>query len=1160
MKSPYIAKGPVLLMKKTGLKLFLSFLITALAYSTPAQASPEGILDKKITLIADQKEMRDVLKEISRMVEVKFVYSSQKVPVRKKVSVLATNQSVKDVLDRLLDPLNLIYYVSGNQVVLMQKTDREEMMVKLNDMVNNGPSNQGAYYFKPITGKVTNDKGEALQGVSVVVKGTSRGTVTNAEGVFTLEAEPGETLEFSMVGYTAYSVKVGAEANVTVSLQPDISNLGELVVIGYGTQKRRAVTGAVSTVTGKTLNELPVISVQQALQGRVAGLQVTNNGSPGTEPIVRIRGISSISFASGPLYIIDGFPTGDMSTVDVRDIESVDVLKDASAAAIYGSRATSGVIMITTRRGRRDGKVKVTLDSYIGTQKTTKRLDLLNTAEYLQYERAINGAAGIAKPGRLEQANFNQPIYNGTSQTYAQTNTDWQDAYFREGMITQHNIGLSAGNEVSRFYGSAGYLKQEGIAPAVNFERFNFRLNSEHQISQRFTFGQNLYMGYSNQGYDNNEQQARTNLVNVIRQLPYMPVYDPNTTSGFRSANNSFDGADPTNPVLDAEVRNPGNRKTLKVLGTAFLEVKFTDWLKFRSIFGVDYANTLDYRFSPIFESGGAVNGSSATVASITNNRSISTVKLFTEQLTFNKSFGDHNVNFIAVYEQQGQVFLQENASGNQSSNELRVLNNASNIALSTTRNENLIMSFIGRLNYDFNDKYLVSVAVRRDGLSVWAPGKKWATFPSASLGWRIDQEKFMERFKNVSELKLRVGYGITGLNGTVLGNYPWQVSVDGNNTIYPFNNSTTGSITTYGSSINSLGNKDLEWELTKQMNVGLDAGFLRNKITVSAEYFKRQTDNLILRVPIPPSLGYTNATVLQNIADMQNTGFELQIGYNERSKEFKWNVSGNISFIKNKVNELAPSVKGIEAGADQDFGSYNITRTAPGQAIQSFYGWIIDGIFQTSAEVTNSPFQKAATAPGDLKFRDINKDNVIDENDRVFLGSYLPKFTYGLNYGASYKNFDLSLFFQGVQGNKIFNASRIISEGMVRLFGSSTEVLKAWTPTNTNTSVPRAISGDPNQNARPSGRWLEDGSFLRLKNLAIGYSIPESSLQNLTKGAVSSFRVYVSSQNLFTFTKYKGYDPEVGNRTPGTSLTYGIDFAVYPQPRSFQVGVQVGF
>lgn len=1159
MKSPYIAKGPVLLLKKTGLKLFLSFLITTLAYSMPAQASPDGILDKKITLIADQREMRDILKEISRMVEIKFVYSSQKVPVRKKMSVQATNQAVKDVLDRLLDPLNLIYYVSGNQVVLMQKSDREEMMVKLNDMANNGPSNSAAY-FKPITGKVTNDKGEALQGVSVVVKGTSRGTVTNAEGGFSIEAETGETLEFSMVGYAAFSLKVGTESTVAVSLQPDISNLGELVVIGYGTQKRRAVTGAVSTVTGKTLNELPVVSVQQALQGRVAGLQVTNNGSPGTEPIVRIRGISSISFASGPLYIIDGFPTGDMSTVDVRDIESVDVLKDASAAAIYGSRATSGVIMITTRKGRRDGKVKVTLDSYIGTQKTTKRLDLLNTNEYLAYERAVNGAAGIAKPGRLESANFNLPIYNGTSQTYAQTNTDWQDAYFREGMITQHNIGLSAGNDVSRFYGSAGYLKQEGIAPAVNFERFNFRLNSEHQISQRFSFGQNLYMGYSDQGYDNNEQQARTNLVNVIRQLPYMPVYDPTTSSGFRSANNSFDGADPTNPVLDAEVRNPGNRRTLKVLGTAFLEVKFTDWLRFRSIFGVDYANTLDYRFSPIFESGGAVNGGSATVATITNNRSISTVKLFTEQLTFNKSFGDHNVNFIAVYEQQGQVFLQENASGNQSSNELRVLNNASNIALSTTRNENLIMSFIGRLNYDYNDKYLVSVAVRRDGLSVWAPGKKWATFPSASLGWRIDQEKFMESLKDVSELKLRVGYGITGLNGTVLGNYPWQVSVDGNNTIYPFNNNNAGSGTTYGSSINSLGNKDLEWELTKQMNVGLDAGFLRNKITVSAEYFKRQTDNLILRVPIPPSLGFTNATVLQNIANMQNTGFELQIGYNQRSKEFKWNVSGNISFIKNKVLELAPSVKGIEAGGDQDFGSYNITRTEVGQPIQSFYGWIIEGIFQNATEVANSPFQKAATAAGDLKFRDINKDNVIDENDRVFLGSYLPKFTYGLNYSASYKNFDLTLFFQGVQGNKIFNASRIISEGMVRLFGSSTEVLKAWTPTNTNTSVPRAISGDPNQNARPSGRWLEDGSFVRLKNLAIGYSIPEASLQNMTKGAVSSFRVYVSSQNLFTLTKYKGYDPEVGNRTPGTSLTYGIDYAVYPQPRSFQVGVQVGF
>ncbi|RYZ60890.1 MAG: TonB-dependent receptor, partial [Chitinophagaceae bacterium] len=443
-----------------------------------------------------------------------------------------------------------------------------------------------------------------------------------------------------------------------------------------------------------------------------------------------------------------------------------------------------------------------------------------------------------------------------------------------------------------------------------------------------------------------------------------------------------------------------------------------------------------------------------------------------------------------------------------------------------TRREGNYLMSVLGRVNYDFAGKYLVSVAARRDGLSVWAPGRKWATFPSASVGWRIDQEEFMKSQSMISELKVRAGYGVTGLAGTVLGNFPWLVAVDANNTVYPFNNVNAGSTTTQGSSINALGNNELEWEKTNQLNIGLDLGLFRNKLTLSAEYFVRNTDNLLLNVPIPPSFGYPNASVLQNIAEMENKGFELQLGYSSSvSRDFRWNVLGNLSAIRNKVKNLAPGVPNIEAGGNQDFGTYNITRTEAGQAVQSFYGWIVDGIFQSQAEVNSSAAQVNA-----------------------------------LNASASYKNFDLSVFFQGIQGNKVFNASRIISEGMVRLFNSSTEVLNAWAPGKTNTTVPRAINGDPNQNVRPSDRWIEDGSYLRLKNVMLAYNVPSAALSRIGRGVVNSFRIYVSSQNLLTFTKYKGYDPEVGNRTPGSSLTNGIDYATYPQPRSFQVGIQATF
>ncbi len=1010
------------------------------------------------------------------------------------------------------------------------------------------------YAQNRITGKISNQAdNQPVIGATILEKGTANATQSGTDGSFAINAASNGTLVITVIGFASQDVAIDGRSDISIAMRAVEGGLDEVVVTGYGTQRRKNVTGAISTVTGKTLAELPVPSISQALQGRVAGVNVTNNGSPGTQPIVRIRGISSISFASDPLYVIDGFPTGDLATIDTRDIESVDVLKDASAAAIYGSRATNGVIMITTKKGRRDGKVRVTLDSYYGVQEVTQRLDLLDLEGFKKYAVAYRGSL----PPRLQPPLVDQPTHTGSSQTYGQTNTDWQDAYFRSGAMTQHNVGLSGGNEVSRFYASAGIIDQQGTAPSVAYRRYNFRINSDHIISKVFTFGENLFVAHGNQRYDNNETASRSNLVNVIKMMPHIPVYDPTSNGGYRGVNSPLDGGDPTNPIEDAELKNPGNRRTAKILGTAYLNVNFTPWLSFRSTFGVDYANTLNYRFSPIFNDNGAVAGSSATQATITNNRNLSTVLLYTQQLSFDKAFGDHHVNAIAVYEQQEQKTQTENANGRQESNELRTLNNAINPSVATLVGENALISILGRVNYDFKGKYLLSAALRRDGLSVWAPGKKWATFPSASIGWRIDQEDFMQNQNKISELKLRVGYGVTGLNGTVLGNTPWLVSVNANSAVYPFGNSLTNGP---ASSIQRLGNQDLEWEKTKQLNVGVDIGFLRNKFTLSAEYYKRKTEDLILNVPLSLSMGFINATVAQNIGAMDNNGFELQLGYNDREGDFKWNASGNMSTVKNKVVRLAEGVQNIEAGADNDFGANSITNTAVGQSIQSFYGWVVDGIFQNAAEVAASATQTTATSPGDLKFRDTDKNGVINGADRQFLGSFIPKVSYALNVGANYKNFDASVFFQGVQGNKIYNAARVITEGMVRFFNAGTQVLNAWTPTNTNTNVPRAASSDPNGNARPSTRFLEDGSYLRLKNLMLGYNVPLNSLQSITKGVVSNFRIYVSAQNILTFTDYSGYDPEVGNRTPNSSLTSGIDFAVYPQPKSYLVGIQVGF
>jgi TonB-linked SusC/RagA family outer membrane protein len=1014
---------------------------------------------------------------------------------------------------------------------------------------------QNAAYAQTVQGTVIDETGKAVQAASVVVKNASRGTTTDLDGKFSLTANAGNVLVVSSTGFVTKEVTVSNDKNLTITLARVNATLEDVVVVGYGTQKKTSVTGAISSVDSKTINSLPVVSVQQALQGRVPGLQVTNNGSPGTEPIVRIRGISSITYASNPLYVIDGFPTGDLSTIDTRDIESVDVLKDASAAAIYGSRATNGVIIITTKKGRRDGKLHVSLDSYYGTQDVTKRLSLLNPSQFDQYAIAYRGS----KVARRSDPLVSQPIYVGANSTYGTNVTDWQDAYFKSGAMNQQSIGLSGGNDVSRIYASAGYFDQTGTTPTVAYRRYNFRINSDHKISKAFTFGENLYIASANQAYDNNETSTRSNLVNVIKMMPYMPVYDPTTHGGFRGVNSVLDGGDPTNPIEDAKLKNPGSRNTLKLLGTAYLEVNFTRWLKFRSTFGMDYANGLDYRFSPIFSDGGTIAGSSAVQSTITNNRAVSSVQLYTQQLTFDKNFGDHHLNAIAVYEYQGQVFRNENASGSQASNELKTLNNASNISVQTLKSNINLISYVGRVNYDYKGKYLLSGAIREDGLSVWAPGRKWATFPSGSVGWRIDQEEFMKNQTKISELKLRAGYGVTGLNGAVLGSSPWQVSVSANSAYYPFGNSLNAGP---ASSIQGVASPALNWELTKQLNLGLDLGLLNNAFTLSAEYFQRKTDNLILGVPLAPSLGVLSGNSILNVGGMRNNGFELQLGYNDRKGDFQWNASGNISVITNKVLALAEGVPNIEAGSDADLTEgYNVTNTAPGHSVQSFYGWVVEGIFQDSSDIRKHAKQNAGTGPGDLKFKDLNGDGKIDNADRTYIGSFIPKFTYSLNVGANYKNFGLSVFFQGVQGNKIYNALRATTEGMVRFFNAGTQVLNAWTPTNTNTNIPRAVSSDPNQNARPSTRFLEDGSYLRLKNIMLSYTIPDKSLHSLTKGIVSNFRIYVSAQNILTFTKYTGYDPEVGNRAPGSSsLTNGIDYAVYPQPKVYQIGINANF
>jgi TonB-dependent starch-binding outer membrane protein SusC len=959
-------------------------------------------------------------------------------------------------------------------------------------------------------------------------------------------------LIFSSIGFLSQEIKVGSRNVINVILVSGTSALDEVVVVGYGTQRKASLTGAVASVSSKELTALPVPSVESALQGRVSGIQVTNNGSPGVAPIVRVRGVGSINYAANPLYVVDGFPVGSLNDFDMRDVESLDVLKDASSAAIYGSRAANGVILVTTKKGNRDNKLHVNVETYYASQSPWKRLTPLNTQQYLQYGKALLSAAGAAFPDRW--SNLNAETYPGSGVSFANTNTDFQDYLFQTGGMSHSSVSVTGGSEKSRFYTSFGYFKQEGIYVGTNYERGNLRLNSDHNISKYVTLGQTLTIAMGSR-LDEGVGGGRTALANVIKSLPYTPVYNPTEIGGYFGTTNA-DGSDPVNPIIPALLIRSQNRNT-RILGSIFAEIKFTDFLKYRFSAGLDYGTSRSLSRTPIYTAG----QSGSTINAISDNRGEFYGTLYTNQISFDKSFGKHNVNAIVVAEQQFGKGENITAGGNYNTNTFAVITpNINSPAVGGGKDETTILSYLARVNYDFGGKYLISASIRRDGSSLFAPGKKWGTFPAVSVGWRISEEAFMKEIPAISELKLRASYGLVG-NISGFPNYAWQSTI-GSSTNYVF-----GGGLTPGQSTNQLGNADLGWELTKMTDIGVDLGIIKNKLTLSADYYIRETadNSLVLARPLASTLGYSFNTIA-NFGGMRNTGLDIQLGYNHNEGDLKWKLTGNLGFLTNEVTSLeAP----IFAGGHAETGA-SVTKTEVGMPVQYLFGYVVDKIYQNQGEIDADEaaakakkwdsYQGGKAAPGDIRFKDLNGDGKIDDQDRTMIGNVLPNFTYGFNIDANYKNFDLTLFLQGVQGNDVYNNLKTQTQGMIRLFGATTDVLNAWTPQNTNTNIPRAVNSDPNGNAsRPSDRWVEKGSFMRIKNLSLGYTLPKSILNDFAGGSLSKVRIYVAAQNLLTFTGYSGYDPEIGARD-NNQLVYGIDNGQYPAARTFMAGIQLGF
>ncbi len=1005
----------------------------------------------------------------------------------------------------------------------------------------------------PVSGRVVGSDGAGLPGVTVLVRGTSNGTSTNADGTYSLNVPEGSTLVFSYVGFKTQEVAVGSTGTINVTLAVDEQKLSEVVVVGYGTQERGSITGAVSSVNSAELIRQPTADVSQAIQGKVSGVTITSNGgAPGgaAGTSIRIRGITSAG-NNNPLYVVDGFPLPDrgdsqLNAISPNDIESVDILKDASATAIYGVRAANGVVIITTKRGKANSS-NINLDVYTGVQTVARRLNLLNAEEYA----TINNEARIAAGRSIALEKLRDPSALGEG-------TDWQDLLFRRAKMQNYSLSASGGSEKARFAISGTYFQQDGIIVGTNFDRFTLRANGDMQANRILKVGTSIALTHLRDRQINNSDNYNA-VSQLLRIPPTVQAYRPD--GFFYQPNNANDNFTEENPLATA-LRNNNRFTRNRAITSFYAELEPLKGLRFRTNVGADLQFDNGSGFSP---RGPELEGFTQRyiTASAYAFRNDLTSYLITNTASYDRLFADkHQVALLVG--QEAQQFDFSNVSANRSNytrNDLQTINSGPINALTTNGGTidtpRRLASYFSRLNYEFAGKYIFQATARYDGSSRFQPGEKFGFFPGASIGWRISEEDFLKGNNIINNLKLRAGYGKVG-NELNAGRFAYLSSVDfGIN--YPLG--PDGALNP-GAAPTRLRNTDLRWETNNQANIGLDFGFLNNRFEASIDVYSRKSPNLI--APIPQSLvSGTFRPVDANAAAVTNKGLEVSLTSNNfqgTGGALSWTTLVNFSATTSNLESLGA---GLPYNGTDGLGIGAIVRYDVGQPLGSFFGQTVEGIIQTQAEVDalNEQakagsagakfYQNSGTAPGDFKFRDTNGDGTITDADRSFIGNPNPDFTYGITNTLGFKGFDLSFFIQGVQGNDVYNLGRLITDAP--LVGSTTNgttrVLGRWTGPGTSTTIPRATVNDPNNNLRGSTYLIEDGSYARLKNLTLGYTLPRSILNRVS---ASQLRFYVSAQNLFTLTKYTGFDPEVS--------ASGVDRGIYPQARTFIGGINFGF
>ena len=1019
---------------------------------------------------------------------------------------------------------------------------------------------------KTISGQITDQStGETLPGVNILAKGTSTGTVTDVDGNYRLTVpDDAETLVFSSVGYTSQEVAINNQTVINMGLAPDVQSLSEVVVVGYGTQQRRDVTGSVASIPAESIDELPVSNFSEALSGQVAGVQVQQTtGAPGGGLNIRVRGAGSITAGNEPLYVIDGYPVSNntniasegapdqainpLSSLNPNDIESIEVLKDASAAAIYGSRGANGVVLITTKRGEA-GKPQVQFNAYAGIQEVTKTIDMLNAYQFAELSREAFNNAWVDRGGNPNDPNEVRPDGERLrippeflNTDLLEANTDFQDAIFTTAPIQNYQLSVSGGNENARYFVSGGYFDQEGIVKSSGFERFSARANVDVDVSEKVKIGLHLTPTYSINDLASAEGHwAGNGAINAA--LAIMPIFPLRTPDGGYGSQVDFGYGMPTISSPYAIVNEyQGELRQLRLLGNVFGEYEIIEGLTFRTSIGTDINTYRTNTYSPtIIDRQGnpsVANFNTAQEVNWLNENTLNFSRLIDE---------DHNVGALLGVTIQKEMWETSSIEATNFPNDIIPTLNAGQVTAGGSRAEEWsLLSYLGRVNYTFKDKYLATATIRTDGSSRFGQDTRWGVFPSASLGWRISEENFMQNIATVSDLKLRASYGVTGNN--FIDNYGAIGLLTGDNYVF---GSGTGNLVN-GLAQNTLSNPELSWETTRQLDVGLELGLFEDRLFFVADYYLSNTSDLLLEVPIPTSTGFDIS--LQNIGKVENEGLEFALTSRNFTGNFQWTTNANISFNRNKVLALGPEGDPIRTGSG--IGNTHITEV--GEPIGNFYGYIQEGVYVDQQDLDSSP-SFPNSQPGDVKYRDVDENGEITPDDRTIIGNNRPDFVWGVTNSFVFKGFDLNVILQGVQGNEILNLSSRFISNLEGNQNQRVEVLDRWRSPEQpgNGIIPRASSRTTGNNNNVSTRWVEDGSFVRVRNITLGYNFPGSLF---TSTFIQSARAYLGIQNAFTFTDYKGYNPEV-NLEGNAPLTPGTDYGGYPLARTYTIGVNLNF